>query len=32
VVNDGFSKGGEGAVELAEAVVEACERRTRSTS
>ncbi len=26
VVNDGFSRGGEGAVELAEAVVEACER------
>jgi formyltetrahydrofolate synthetase len=26
VVNDGFSRGGEGAVELAEAVVEACDR------
>jgi formyltetrahydrofolate synthetase len=26
VVNDGFSRGGDGAVELAEAVVEACER------
>ena len=26
VVNDGFSQGGEGAVELAEAVVEACEQ------
>ena len=26
VVNRGFAKGGEGAVELAEAVVEACER------
>jgi formyltetrahydrofolate synthetase len=26
VVNDGFSRGGGGAVELAEAVVEACER------
>jgi formate--tetrahydrofolate ligase len=26
VVNDGFSNGGEGAVDLAEAVVEACER------
>src|SRR5207248_1027905 len=26
VVNDGFSRGGEGAVELAQAVVEACER------
>jgi formate--tetrahydrofolate ligase len=26
VVNDGFSRGGEGAVELAKAVVDACER------
>jgi formate--tetrahydrofolate ligase len=26
VVNDGFSRGGEGAVELADAVVDACER------
>jgi formyltetrahydrofolate synthetase len=26
VVNDGFSRGGEGATELAEAVVEACEQ------
>jgi formate--tetrahydrofolate ligase len=29
VVNDGFSRGGEGAVELADAVVDACERPNR---
>ncbi|HEX6008484.1 MAG TPA: formate--tetrahydrofolate ligase [Actinomycetota bacterium] len=29
VVNEGFSRGGEGAVELADAVVDACERPNR---
>jgi formyltetrahydrofolate synthetase len=29
VVNEGFSRGGEGAVELADAVVDACERTNR---
>jgi formyltetrahydrofolate synthetase len=29
VVNDGFSRGGEGAVELADAVVDACEQPNR---
>ncbi|HYZ12579.1 MAG TPA: formate--tetrahydrofolate ligase [Actinomycetota bacterium] len=29
VVNEGFSRGGEGAVELADAVVDACERSNR---
>jgi formate--tetrahydrofolate ligase len=29
VVNDGFSRGGEGGIELADAVVEACERPNR---
>ena len=29
VVNEGFSRGGEGAAELADAVVEACERPNR---
>ena len=29
VVNEGFSRGGEGAIELADAVVDACERPNR---